>query len=149
MLLTADGSRVGGGGDREGVDRLAGPTGRELDEAEDVRGCAGARLVARARAELHAPFEDFARGIGVALERGEAGGTYNVGGPDECPNIEVVRRILELTGAGEELIEHVTDRPGHDRRYSLASERIRRLGWEPRTGFAEGIERTVAWYRDN
>jgi dTDP-glucose 4,6-dehydratase len=93
--------------------------------------------------------EDFARGIGVALERGEPGGTYNVGGPDECANIEVVRRILQLTGAGEDLIEHVADRPGHDRRYSLSSERIRGLGWEPRTRFAQGLERTVAWYRDN
>ena len=93
--------------------------------------------------------EDFARGIGIALERGEAGSTYNVGGPDECPNIEVVQRILQLTGAGEDLIEHVADRPGHDRRYSLSSERIRGLGWEPQTRFAEGIERTVAWYRDN
>ena len=93
--------------------------------------------------------EDFGRAIGIALERGEAGATYNVGGPDECTNIEVVRRILELTGAGEELIEHVPDRPGHDRRYSLSSERIRALGWEPRVRFAQGLERTVAWYRDN
>ena len=93
--------------------------------------------------------EDFARGIGIALERGEPGATYNVGGPDECPNIEVVQRILELTGAGDELIEYVADRPGHDRRYSLSSERIRGLGWEPQTRFAQGLERTVAWYRDN
>ena len=92
---------------------------------------------------------DHCRGIGIALVRGEPGATYNVGGPDECPNLEVVRRILELTGAGEELIDYVADRPGHDRRYSLSSERIRDLGWEPRTRFAEGIERTVAWYRDN
>ena len=93
--------------------------------------------------------EDFARGIGVALERGEPGSVYNVGGPDESVNIEVVRRILGLTGAGEDLIEHVPDRPGHDRRYSLSSERIRGLGWEPRMRFDEGLERTVAWYRDN
>ena len=93
--------------------------------------------------------EDFARGIGVALERGEPGSIYNVGGPDECANIEVVRRILELTGAGDELIEHVADRPGHDRRYSLSSERIRALGWAPQTRFEQGLERTVAWYRDN
>ena len=93
--------------------------------------------------------EDFARGIGTALERGEPGGVYNVGGPDEVPNVEVVRRILEETGAGEELVEFVADRPGHDRRYSLSSERIRRLGWEPRVRFADGLRRTVAWYRDN
>jgi dTDP-glucose 4,6-dehydratase len=93
--------------------------------------------------------EDFARGIGHVLEHGTPGEAYNVGGPDECPNIEVVRRILELTGAGEELIEYVTDRPGHDRRYSLGSEKVRALGWEARVHFEEGLERTVAWYRDN
>ena len=63
--------------------------------------------------------EDFARGIGTVLERGEPGEVYNVGGPDEAPNLEVVQRIIEYTGADESLIEYVTDRPGHDRRYSL------------------------------
>jgi dTDP-glucose 4,6-dehydratase len=92
--------------------------------------------------------EDFARGIGHVLEHGTPGEAYNVGGPDECPNIEVVRRILALTGAGEELIEYVTDRPGHDRRYSLGSEKVRALGWEAQVHFEEGLERTVAWYRD-
>jgi dTDP-glucose 4,6-dehydratase len=96
---------------------------------------------------IHA--EDFARGIGFALERGGAGEVYNVGGPDECPNLEVVRRILAYTGAGAELIEHVVDRPGHDRRYSLSSDRIRALGWRPEIRFAEGLERTIDWYRDN
>jgi dTDP-glucose 4,6-dehydratase len=93
--------------------------------------------------------EDFCSGIGHALAHGEPGEAYNVGGPDECPNIEVVKRILELTGRDESLIEYVTDRPGHDRRYSLGSEKIRALGWEPTVRFAEGLERTVAWYRDN
>src|SRR3954453_2452752 len=93
--------------------------------------------------------EDFARGIGTALERGEPGEVYNVGGPDEAPNLEVVQKIIEYTGADESLIEYVTDRPGHDRRYSLASEKIRGLGWEAQVRFAEGLERTVAWYRDN
>ncbi len=93
--------------------------------------------------------EDFARGIGAALEHGIPGEAYNVGGPDECTNIEVVRRIVELTGADESIIEYVTDRPGHDRRYSLSSDKIRALGWEPSVHFAEGLEQTVAWYRDN
>jgi len=93
--------------------------------------------------------EDFARAIQVALERGEPGEAYNVGGPDECENIDVIRRILELTGRDASLIEHVTDRPGHDRRYSLSSERVRGLGWEPQTRFADGLEHTVDWYRDN
>jgi dTDP-glucose 4,6-dehydratase len=93
--------------------------------------------------------EDFGRAIGHVLEHGTPGEAYNVGGPDECPNIEVVRRIIELCGADEGLLEHVTDRPGHDRRYSLGSEKVHALGWAARTHFAEGLERTVAWYRDN
>jgi dTDP-glucose 4,6-dehydratase len=92
--------------------------------------------------------EDFARGIGHVLEHGAPGEVYNVGGPDESTNIEVVRRIIELTGADESLIEYVTDRPGHDRRYSLGSEKVGALGWEPEVRFAEGIERTVDWYRE-
>jgi dTDP-glucose 4,6-dehydratase len=93
--------------------------------------------------------EDFARAIHLVLERGEPGEAYNVGGPDECENIDVVRRIIELTGQDESLMEYVTDRPGHDRRYSLASDKVRALGWEARVHFHEGLERTVAWYRDN
>jgi dTDP-glucose 4,6-dehydratase len=93
--------------------------------------------------------EDFARGIGFALDHGIPGEVYNVGGPDECPNLEVVQRIVGLTECGDELIEYVTDRPGHDRRYSLSSAKIRELGWEPSIRFAEGLERTVAWYREN
>ncbi|HWV88293.1 MAG TPA: dTDP-glucose 4,6-dehydratase [Capillimicrobium sp.] len=93
--------------------------------------------------------EDFGRGIGHVLAHGAAGEVYNVGGPDEAPNLEVVKRIIELTGADESLIEYVADRPGHDRRYSLGSEKIRALGWEAQVHFAEGLERTVRWYRDN
>ena len=93
--------------------------------------------------------EDFARAIGTVLERGAPGEAYNVGGPDECENLEVVRRIVELTGADPGLVQHVTDRPGHDRRYSLSSDKVRGLGWEPRVRFEAGLEATVAWYRDN
>jgi dTDP-glucose 4,6-dehydratase len=93
--------------------------------------------------------EDFAAGIGHALAHGAAGEVYNVGGPDECASIDVVRRILALTGNDDSLISYVTDRPGHDRRYSLGSEKVRALGWEPRVRFGEGLEQTVAWYRDN
>jgi dTDP-glucose 4,6-dehydratase len=93
--------------------------------------------------------EDFARGIGHALEHGVPGEVYNVGGPDEEANLDVVRRIVSLTGNDESLIEYVTDRPGHDRRYSLGSEKVRALGWSAQVRFEEGLERTVAWYRDN
>jgi dTDP-glucose 4,6-dehydratase len=93
--------------------------------------------------------EDFARGIGHVLEHGAPGEVYNVGGPDEAANLDVVRRIVDLTGADPGLIEHVTDRPGHDRRYSLSSEKVRTLGWAAQVRFEQGLERTVAWYRDN
>ena len=93
--------------------------------------------------------EDFARAIDLVLREGRSGAVYNVGGPDEEPNIDLVRRILELTGRDESLIEHVTDRPGHDRRYSLSSDRVRALGWEPRTHLEDGLPLTVDWYRDN
>jgi dTDP-glucose 4,6-dehydratase len=93
--------------------------------------------------------EDFARGIGHALAHGVPGQAYNCGGPDECENLIVVKRIIELTGADESLIEYVTDRPGHDRRYSLSSAKLQALGWQAQVRFDEGLERTVAWYRDN
>jgi dTDP-glucose 4,6-dehydratase len=92
---------------------------------------------------------DFGRAIGTVLEQGVPGEVYNAGGPDEEANMAVVERIIALTGAQRSQIEHVTDRPGHDRRYSLSSAKVRALGWEPRVRFAEGLEQTVAWYRDN
>ncbi|HEY4428525.1 MAG TPA: dTDP-glucose 4,6-dehydratase [Solirubrobacteraceae bacterium] len=92
---------------------------------------------------------DFSRAIGHVLEHGAAGEVYNAGGPDEEPNIAVIRRIIELSGAAESQIEHVADRPGHDRRYSLSSEKVRALGWSPAVRFAEGLAETVAWYRDS
>ncbi len=93
--------------------------------------------------------EDFARGIGHALLHGAPGEVYNCGGPDECDNLAVVRKIIELTGRDESLIEFVTDRPGHDRRYSLSSDKLRGLGWRAQVRFEEGLERTVEWYRAN
>jgi dTDP-glucose 4,6-dehydratase len=93
--------------------------------------------------------DDFARAIDLVLKAGEPGEVYNVGGPDEEANIELVRRMLELTGRDDSLIEHVTDRPGHDRRYSLSSDKVRTLGWEPRTRLADGLPLTVDWYREN
>jgi dTDP-glucose 4,6-dehydratase len=93
--------------------------------------------------------EDFARAIDTVLMKGVPGEAYNVGGPDEEENIHVVKRIVELTRRDESLIEYVTDRPGHDRRYSLSSDKVRALGWEARTRFADGLPLTVDWYRDN
>jgi dTDP-glucose 4,6-dehydratase len=93
--------------------------------------------------------EDFASAIDAVLEFGEPGEVYNAGGPDEMANIDVVRRILELTGRDESLINYVQDRLGHDRRYSLSSEKTEALGWKAAVGFDTGIERTVEWYREN
>ena len=94
--------------------------------------------------------EDFCRAIHTVLERGRPGETYNAGGPDECENLDVVRAILELTDRDESLIEYVKDRPGHDRRYSLSSDKLRaELGWEAQVRFRDGLARTVEWYRDN
>ncbi|MGO9973973.1 MAG: dTDP-glucose 4,6-dehydratase [Solirubrobacteraceae bacterium] len=93
--------------------------------------------------------EDFARGIGHVLQHGTPGEVYNCGGPDECENLAVVERIVELSGADRSQIEYVTDRLGHDRRYSLSSAKLQSLGWRALTRFGEGLQRTVAWYREN
>ena len=93
--------------------------------------------------------EDFCRAIETVLKTGLAGEVYNVGGPDEVENIEVVERILDLTGADRDLISFVADRPGHDVRYSLSSGKTEALGWKAEVSFSEGLERTVEWYREN
>jgi dTDP-glucose 4,6-dehydratase len=94
--------------------------------------------------------EDNCAGILAALERGRDGEAYNIGGGQELPNLEVTRAILKATGKPESLVRYVTDRPGHDFRYALDTDKARReLGWAPRIGFAEGIARTAAWYRDH
>jgi dTDP-glucose 4,6-dehydratase len=93
--------------------------------------------------------EDHCEGIWTAMERGEPGGIYNVGGGNEAPNLEITRRVLELTGRDESLIRHVADRPGHDRRYALDTARLRALGWAPRRAFGDALAATVEWYRAN
>ena len=93
--------------------------------------------------------EDFCSAIRLILAKGEPGEVYNVGGPDELPNIEVVRTILQLAGGDEGTIDYVEDRLGHDRRYSLSSRKTEGLGWRAEVPFEEGIARTVEWYRDN
>ena len=92
--------------------------------------------------------DDHCAGIELVLERGATGEIYNVGGGHEIENIETTRRLLELTGRDESLVRHVTDRLGHDRRYALDCSKLRALGWAPEMSFPEGLERTVAWYRE-
>ncbi len=93
--------------------------------------------------------EDNCRAIELAGRRGEPGEVYNIGAGEEHSNIEIARRIIELTGVSPDLLVFVTDRPGHDWRYSLDCRKIRALGWKPRVGFEEGLARTVRWYRRN
>jgi dTDP-glucose 4,6-dehydratase len=93
--------------------------------------------------------DDHCAAIELVLRSGVVGEIYNVGADDERENREVAERILELTGADASLLRHVADRPGHDRRYTLDSSKLRGLGWKPRRRFEEGLAETVAWYRDN
>jgi len=94
--------------------------------------------------------DDHCRGIWAVLEKGAAGEVYNIGGNCSLPNLEVVQRILALTGRSASLITTVADRPGHDRRYALASAKMEReLGWTPQMDFESGLRLTIDWYRAN
>ena len=92
--------------------------------------------------------EDHCRALARVLAEGRPGEVYNIGSGEERMNLEVVREILHLTGKPETLLTHVTDRPGHDRRYALDHSKIRReLGWAPAIPFAAGLRQAVEWYR--
>ncbi len=91
--------------------------------------------------------DDHAAAIELVLREGKSGEIYNVAGGEEVPNIEITRRIIELTGADPALITRVTDRLGHDRRYALDSSKLEALGWRPQRNLAEGLPATVQWYR--
>ncbi|HYP16126.1 MAG TPA: GDP-mannose 4,6-dehydratase, partial [Opitutus sp.] len=103
--------------------------------------------------------EDHAAAIWLVLQRGRVGETYNIGGLNEKPNIEIVRTICRLLdekaprGDGQPYatqITHVPDRPGHDRRYAIDCTKLQReLHWAPRESFATGIAKTVDWYLAN
>jgi len=94
--------------------------------------------------------EDHCAGIRAVLQQGREGEIYNIGGNLSLENIEVVRRILAATGKPESLIRYVADRPGHDVRYAITSEKLeRQTGWRPAVNFADGLALTVQWYRDH
>src|SRR5579871_136915 len=94
--------------------------------------------------------EDHCRAILTVLEKGREGEIYNIGGNRSLPNRTVVERILAITGKPASLMETVTDRPGHDRRYALSSEKLtHETGWQPRMDFERGLDATVDWYRNN
>jgi dTDP-glucose 4,6-dehydratase len=92
---------------------------------------------------------DNARAQWLVLTEGVPGEVYNVGAGNEMTNRQLTHALLERFGLGEEMIEHVTDRPGHDRRYSVDTARIRALGWKPRLTFDAALDATIAWYREN
>ena len=93
--------------------------------------------------------EDHCRALDFLIAQGEPGETYNIGGGNEIPNVELTRRILELIGRPDSLIQRVTDRKGHDRRYALDTAKMRTLGWRPQVDFDAGLAATVDWYRRN
>lgn len=94
--------------------------------------------------------EDHCRAILAVLNKGREGEIYNIGGSRSLPNIEVVRKVLALTGRPDSLIDYVTDRPGHDRRYALSSEKLmNETGWRAEMDFETGLARTIEWYKAN
>jgi dTDP-glucose 4,6-dehydratase len=94
--------------------------------------------------------DDHCRAILAVLEKGRPGEVYNVGGSRALPNIDVVHRILAATGQPESLIRYVTDRPGHDRRYAITTEKLEReTGWRAEVEFEAGLAQTVDWYKSN
>lgn len=92
---------------------------------------------------------DHCEGIDLVLHQGVPGEVYNLGSGVETRNIDMAHLVLRLLGKPESLIRHVTDRPGHDRRYALDCSKIMALGWRPRHTFEEALEKTVRWYVEN
>jgi dTDP-glucose 4,6-dehydratase len=92
---------------------------------------------------------DHCRAIDLLIDAGTSGEVYNVGGGNHVRNIDLTRRILELVGKPESLIQPVVDRAGHDRRYSLDTSKLQSLGWRPEVAFDTGLHETIAWYRQN
>jgi dTDP-glucose 4,6-dehydratase len=94
--------------------------------------------------------DDHCRAILAAIERGRDGEVYNIGGSRALPNVEVVKKILQSVGQPQSLMHTVTDRPGHDRRYAISSEKLmRETGWSAVTPFEKGLQATIEWYRQN
>lgn len=93
--------------------------------------------------------DDHCRGVQLVAERGQPGHVYNIGGDVELTNLQLTQALLDCCGASWEMVRHVEDRKGHDRRYSLDDSRLRGLGYGPRIPFADGIKATVRWYQEH
>ena len=93
--------------------------------------------------------DDHCAGVQLVLHAGVAGEIYNIGAGNETPNRVLVDKLLALTDQREDMVEYVTDRPGHDRRYSVDVTKVTKLGWTKRRTLDEALEETVKWYRDN
>jgi dTDP-glucose 4,6-dehydratase len=94
--------------------------------------------------------EDHCQAVAAVMMKGRPGEIYNIGGNCALPNLEVIRRILKATGKSESLIHPVEDRPGHDRRYAITSDKVmRQTSWEPKMPFEEGLQTTIRWYQEN
>ena len=93
--------------------------------------------------------EDHCAGILLLIKKGINGEVYNIGGGQECTNIRLTRRVLKLMGKGEDSIDFVQDRPGHDFRYSLNCAKLKKLGWSPAYDLEQGLGKTICWYQEN
>lgn len=99
---------------------------------------------------IHA--RDHSKALDLLLHKGTIGEVYNIGADNERSNVEITKMILQIMGFGEDRIEYVTDRPGHDRRYGIDASKIKALGWKPdypRDMFEQGLQETIAWYKTN
>jgi dTDP-glucose 4,6-dehydratase len=93
--------------------------------------------------------DDHCAGVDLVLRRGEPGGIYNIGAGNETANRVLVDKLLAILGAGEEMVDYVEDRLGHDRRYSVDISKVTALGWRRQRTLDDALDATVAWYRDN
>jgi dTDP-glucose 4,6-dehydratase len=92
---------------------------------------------------------DNCEAIDMVLRKGKAGEVYNIASGNKCKNIQIAKLILQTLKKPESLITFVLDRPGHDRRYSLDTSKIRKMGWHPKNSFEDALKKTVKWYVKN
>jgi len=94
--------------------------------------------------------DDHNKGLEIIIKKGKIGDTYCLGGMNELSNLEVSNKILQFLGYGEEMVEYIEDRPGHDYRYAMdISKMMNEFSWQPEVGFDEGLKSTIEWYKKN